>query len=341
MARRRRWMRQPLSWRRGGAVALLVLLAVAAAALVLDARSGGEFEPVREAIRERSREPAQLLAETGRSARVVLLSDAHDVPAMKRVAVMAIEAMARGPGLDAVAVEIPSPEQPYIDAYLGQQEENAAMLLARPDAVQERYGAPREMLEIYRTVWRLNRELGAARRIRIIAADLPTWPPPRGMAAPGVAQLYARRTEHMLARLDDEILSIKPDARILVFVDGYLALKRTYGEASYAGGDPIRIDWLGERLRQRAPHDTRSVLIDAAGAIAGVRPHPGYHGTRLFRALRREVDGTTAVRIGDAFAAIDDPVLETSMPGLRVDILPRGYSLVDAADGYILLQPGR
>jgi hypothetical protein len=332
MARRRRWLRQPLSWKRGGAVALAVLVVVAAAALVLDANAGAETEPVIEYVEARGREPARLIEEAGRAARVVLLSDIHEVAATKRVAASAIRALAEGPGLDAVVLEVPSSEQPYIDAYLSRASEDATVLLSRPAAVQERYGLSRAYLDIYRAVWEMNQAMGAARRIRIIAADLPDWPPPDGSAAADIAGLYARRSEHMLARLDDEILSI--------FVDGYLALKRTHGQARFAGGEPVRIEWLGEMLRRRASHDVRTLLIDAGGAAAGGSRLPGYHGTELLRPLRRELGDDAAVRVGDPFRAITDPVLETAIPGLRIEIQPAGYTLSDVADGYIFLRSG-
>lgn len=340
MPRPRRWLRQPLSWKRGGAVALAVLAVVAGAALVLDAGAGGEVDAIREYIDERGREPARLIEEAGRSARMVLLSDIHDVPAAKRVAAAGIRALAVGPGLDAVVLEVPSSEQPYIDAYLAGTEEDATLLLSRPAAVQEHFGAAREFLGIYSAVWQMNQELGAARRIRIIAADLPGWPPPEGTSVADMARAYAQRSEHMLQRLDDEILSINPNARVLVFVDGYLTLKGTYGQAQFAGGEAVRIEWLGERLRRRAAHDTRTILIDASGATGGARRVPGYHGTELFRPLRRELDGHAAVRVGDAFTGATDPILETAMPGLRLEVLPTGYTLRDAADGYIFLRPG-
>jgi hypothetical protein len=339
---RKRYMRQPLSWQRGGAVALVVLAVIALAAVVLDSEPAGELEPLVAYMEARGREPAQAIADAGRVARVVLLTDIRGLAAPKRVAAAAIQAMAEGPGLDAVVLAVSSDEQPYVDAFLSAPEEDATVLMSRPAAVREGSGDPRAMVDIYGAVYRANRELGAARRIRIIAVDVPGWPPPEGANPDEVARLYASRTEHMLARLDDEILGRIPDARLLVFLDGYMVLQRTYGEARFAGGEAVRVDWVGERLRARNPGQVRTVLLDApAAAATGVARLPRYEGTVFHRGLRRELDRDLAVRITDAFAGVEDPVIETSSPALRLDIRPDTYTLRDAADVYVFLSRGR
>ncbi|NIP83879.1 MAG: hypothetical protein GWM90_33485 [Gemmatimonadetes bacterium] len=281
------------------------------------------------------------MAETGRAARIVLLSDVHGLAGPKRVAAAAIRDLAEGPGLDAVVLEVPSSEQPWIDAYLARREEDASALLARPTAVHEAEGQARAYLEIYREVRRVNAEVGAARRIRVIAADVDDWPPPEGAAPQDVATRYASRAEHMLTRMDEEILSIMPEARLLVFVDGYMALRGGFGELRLAGGASRRVTWLGDLLRQRSGPDARTVLIDAGGTTGTVERLPRYRGTRLHRPLGRELDGPAGTRVTDAFEAVADPVLELSSPGLRLEILPVGYTLDDVADGYIYLEGGR
>jgi len=270
----------------------------------------------------------------------VILSDISGHAAPKRLAAEAIRALAEGPGLDAVMLEVPADEQPYIDAFLARSEEDAAALLNRPRAVREETGTGRAFLDIYRMIWAVNQEVGAARRIRVIAADHPRWPPPEGSSPQDVAELFAGRAEHMVRRLDEELFHIMPDARVLVFVDGYMALQRTHGQLRFAGGSAHRVDWLAERLRDRAPAGIRTILVDAAASPTAVRRLPGYHGTTLHRPLRREVDRSVGVRVDEAFAGIRNPVLEASSPGLRLEILPRGYGLRDVADSYIFIRGG-
>ena len=341
MAPRKRWMRQPLSWRRGGAVALVAMVVLMIAALILDSEAASDMEPLIEYMEARGREPSQAIADAGRSARVVLLSDIAGLGGPKRVAAEAVRALAEGPGLDAVVLAVSSEEQPYIDAFLNAPGENATVLLGRPAAVRESEGAARAFVDIYSAVYRMNQDLGAARRIRILAVDVPGWPPPEGANPDEVSQLYASRTEHMLRRMDEELLSRIPDARLLVFVDGYMTLQRTHGVARFAGGDEVRVDWLGERLRERNPGQVRTVLVDATSGASGLTRLPSYEGTVFHRALRRELEGDRAARVTDAFSMVRDPILETSSPALRLDIRPEGYTLRDAADVYVFLSRGR
>lgn len=340
MRRRKKvWLSQPLSWKRGGAVMLGILVIVVAVALVLDAGGVAELEPVEAYLRDQGRAPAEMVEATGRAAQIILLSDIAGHPGPKRLAAEAIRALAEGPGLDAVVLEVPADEQPYIDAFLTRSEEDATLLLGRPGAVPDRGGTGRDYLDIYRMVWRVNQEVGAARRIRVIAADHPDWPPPEGASPQRIAGLYAARAAHMMAQLDQQLLAIMPEARVLIFVDGYMTLQRSHGELNFAGGATQRVEWLGELLRQRVPM-TRTVLVDAAISPTAVRRLPEYHGTGLHRPLRRGLDRSAGVRVDDTFAGVRAPVLETSSPGLRLDIRPSRYVLRDVADAYIFLRGG-
>lgn len=340
MAPQKRWMRQPLSWQRGGAVALVVLIAVAGAALFLDATAGGEYASIVERLEGRTGSPSELVVELGRGAQVVVLSDVVGRARPKRVAAEVIRGLAEGPGLDAVVLAVPSSEQPYIDAYLSGREDDATALLSRPAAVHERAGQPREYLRLYQAVRSVNEGRNPSRRVRVIAADVDGWPPPEGVAPREIGQAYARRAEHMLMRLDRELFSVMPEARVLVFVDGYMALQGTYGSLSFGGGEPLRVEWLGELLRRRSGSAVRTVLLDPGATAGGVRRLPDYHGTRLHRPLRRELTTAAGARTSGDLGTVQDAVLELSTPGLELDILPAGYRLGEAAQAYVFLPGG-
>lgn len=338
MPPRRTWLRQPLSWQRGGAAALAVLTIIVVTALVLDARTPAELEAVEARLGERGRAPGELIEAAGRASQALLLADIRGHAAPKRLAVQAIRALAEGPGLDAVVLEVPTDEQPFIDTYLGRREDDATLLLRRPAAVPEEGAVAREYLEIYRAVWQVNQEVGAARRIRVIAADHPDWPPPEGASPQSIAETYAGRARHMLQVLEAELFTLMPDARVLVFVDGYLTLQRTHGRLRFAGGADQEVEWLGELLRARLPAGVRTVLVDAGASPTTVRRLPLYHGTGLHRPLRRSLDRAVGARVDEAFDGVRGPVLEASSPGLRLDILPAGYRLGHVADGYIFVR---
>lgn len=341
MSTRKRWMLRPLSWKRGGAVALVILVFVAGVALVLDAEAGGELDPIVEQLEERGSEPAALVEEVARGAQIVLLSDVHGRVGPKRVAAAVIRRLADGPGLDAVVLEVPASEQRYIDSYIAGAEDDAARLLSRPAAVQEHYGIPREYLGIYGAVRAANEGRSASERIRVIASDLEEWPPVEGAGPREMGNAYARRAEHMLMRLDRELFAIMPDARVLIFVDGYMTLQGSHGVLEFGGGAPVRVEWLGELLRRRSGEKARTVLLDAGEAMGAAKRLPDYRGTRLHRGLRRELEGPAGVRIRGSLAEVEDALLELASPGLSLDIRPEGYRLGGVAQGYVFLPPGR
>lgn len=320
---------------------MIILIIVAAAALVLDAGAAGEYTPIIEGLEERGMEPVALVEATGRGAQILVLGDVHGRAGPKRVAAEVIARLSEGPGLDAVLLEVPSSEQRYIDSYLAADEDDASMLLSRGAAVQERYGMAREYLQVYQAVRAANEGLNPSQRIRIIAGDVDDWPPPEGMAPRTIGQVYAGRAEHMLNRLDRELFTIMPDARVLAFVDGYLALQGTYGEIRFGGGEPVRVEWLGELLRRRSGSKARTVLLDAGTASEAMQRLPNYRGTELHRALRRELTGARGAGITGELADVEDAVLELSTPGLSLDILPTGYRFGDVAQGYVFLPGGR
>jgi hypothetical protein len=339
MSTKKRWMLQPLSWRRGGAVALVILVLIAAAALILDSDPGSELRPVIDQLAGSRMPAAELIERVGATSRIVLLADVAGRPGPKRLAAESIRRLAAGSGLDAVLLEVPSSEQRYVNAYLAGASDGTA-LLARPAAVHEGRGTPREYLRIYEAVREVNAGLDPSRRIRIVAADVEEWPPPDGAAPAEVARRYEGRAERMLMRLDEEIFSTMPDARVFVFVDGYQTLQGTSGVLRFAGGESVEVSWLGELLRRRSGADARTILVDTGASVGGMQRIPAYQGTELHRSLRRELSGEVAAPVRGALAEVQDAVVELSTPGLDMDILPVGYRLGTAASGYVFAPGG-
>lgn len=320
----------------GGIVALVI-----AAGALLDRRAATVAldELVAYAV-ERGREPVELVVSAARSHRVLVLGDVPTSGAPKHFAADVIEALARGPGLDVVVLEVESTLQPYIDAYLHSDPENAAPLLSHPGALGEHWGVSRDYLAIYRRIWRLNRELGPERRIRVVAADLPGWPPRRPLPAPEAARLFAERDAHMAAVIEDGVLAGAPHARVLVFVGGYHALSRGGGVLEFAGGDEIAVTWLAARLRERHPGEVFSILVDGGRRPGRSSLADGFTETAAFAALRERLPrdaAAFALRVDERFDFLDEPIRPVRVPGLTLRVEPKGYRLRDVADAYVYL----
>lgn len=337
---RRRYM--PRAHRRGtgttAKIAIVALITIIAVAAILELRGGdGDAREFLEYAASEAVPPLELLAAAARTHRIMLLADIAGSPSAKRFAAEAIDTIANGSGLDAVVLEVGSDQQQWIDLYLETRPENPSILLTRPALLHGAEGTERDYLEIYRTVWRLNEELGAARAIRIIAADLPEWG--TAVASPSqAATLFGQRDAYMVARVQERILSRNARARLLFFVDG-LHILRGEAQVQTGGTAPIRVEWLGSRL-QDGIGEVYSALVDAPPTRNPAPSVASYRGTVLHELIRRQLPGAPdrfALRLRDAFDFARNPIRITTPPGLSFDLLPRDFRLREQVDAYIFL----
>ena len=315
--------------------ALVIMLIVG---WLIEGRGNTDTEQaIADLARKASTDPAGAIANASRANRVVILSDIHESAATKRLAAQAIEKIVATSGLDVLVLEIGADLQPAIDRYLDSNPEDASLLVTNERALREPGPASRDYLEIYRTVWKVNKELGADQRIQIVAADLNGWPPARSVAPAELARRSAEREEHMQRQIERAI-SLQPGARVLVFMTGYHALKSGTGMLQTGGSEPVEIDWLGARLDRSTPEEVYSFLVDApvAGRATDVT---AYGGTSVAEMIRRSgVHRTFVSPVTPEFDAIRRPLITRKSPGLNFEILPRDYKLSDVTDAYIYLR---
>jgi hypothetical protein len=305
---------------------------------LIEGRAGNEAESaIADLARKADDDPVAAIANAARANRIVLLSDIHESAATKRLAARAIERIVATSGLDVLVLEVGSDLQPIIDRYLELEPEDAALLVTNERTLREPGPATRDYLEIYRTVWKLNEKLGPDQRIRIVAADLSGWPPARPLAPAQRAHKAAEREAQMQKRIN-EVINRNPGARVLVFVNGFHALKAGYGEVLTGGTAAVRIDWLGERLARQAPEEVYTFLVDAPAA-ARSGDVIAYSGTVIPEILKRNgADRTFVTQVGSAFDAVKRPLITRKSPGVSFEIQPRDYRLGDVTDGYIHLR---
>jgi len=328
-----------------GGFGLAVLIASIVLIALLERRgAGGEARELVEYAREKGTDVIPFIVAAGRANRLLFLGDVAGLTEPKRIAADAIEALGRGPGLDAVVLAVPSDFQPRVDAYLNSDPEDAALLLAQPATMRGWTGASRQYLEIYRRVWRLNGELGPDRQIRVIAADLPEWPPRDAVGPREAVELYARRDEHMAEVVEVEVFAFNPRARVLFFMDGLNVLRGVAGALQTGGSAPVQVEWLAARMAARDPGSVYTILIDGAAHAPESGPVASYASTRAAEVLRGQVEtarGALAMPVGSPFAFLRNPLLVATGPGVQLSFEPAGYRLPDVVDGYILLGGAR
>lgn len=314
------------------------LVVILIAGWLLEGRGdNAALDAIAELARNADADPAAAIANASRANRIVILSDIHESPATKRLAAQAIEKIVATSGLDVLALEVGSDLQPVIDRYLDSDPEDASLLVGNGRTLREPGPASRTYLDIYRTVWRLNQELGADRRIQIVAADLDGWPPARSVSPGELARRTAEREAHMQNRIR-EVTSLNPGARVLVFMTGFHALKRVTGEVQSGGSEPVQVAWLGERLHQAAPEEVYSILVDAPVAGRG-SDVTAYGGTALGDIVKRNgVNRSFVTPVTSELDAIRRPLIIRKSPGLSFELMPRDYKLSEVADAYVYLR---
>jgi|GEM_PF-478179 len=336
--------------RRRGRLGLSVLLvgALIAAVASITALIGARREAhagsgLVEYARLSPADPVRLVATAGRRHQIIFLGDILSAPEPKRIAADAIDALAHGPGLDAVVLEIGSDLQQRIDRFLETEPEDTGILLAEPRTIHERWGVASDYIEIYRRVWRLNRTLEPGRRIRILAVDLPGWPPAPNVPPRLAAAQYAQRDSYMVERIESMILAGNPRARLLIFMSGIHGLKSGQAELFYGTDAPVPVIWLGTRLGQLHPGEVFTIVTDGATPALQGSLVADYTASRVYDFLRKHLPDATrpfALTVDGRFDFLEAPIRSVTAPGLEIAFRPNDYRLRDVADGYIFLGTG-
>src|SRR5690606_22491438 len=141
-------------------------------------------------------------------------------------------------------------------------EEDASILMARPRLIREAEGVSRAYMEVLRAVRRVNDELGADRRIRVLAIDIEGWPPGGGESPAAASQRFGQRDERMYEILKPALVA-DPQMRVLIFVGGLHALRGSTGVVQTGGTRTVETQWLASRLLADYPQDVYTILVDA------------------------------------------------------------------------------
>jgi hypothetical protein len=318
------------------AVALLFLILIAG--WLLDRRGASEADKrIAQMAQSAEESPEDHIVRAAQSSRIVFLSDIHNSAAVKQFAATAIQRISAGSGLDAVVIEVGADQQPYIDQYFDLPQEDASVLMSHGKTIREPGAATRAYLEIYHTIWKINEKLGPDERIRVIAADLPGWPP-ESTPSPGEAAVaMGKRSQHMEEVIQSKILRTIPSARILIFMTGFNGLKTGTLTLQTGGSTPVNVAPLAKMLAA-STDEAYSIVVDAPTVGTASREIAPFLGTRVAEILQRQgVRKRFAVSVTSDFDYLRNPILEKKSPGFEFGITPLDYKLRDVADGYINL----
>jgi len=318
-------------------ISLGVLALIIATIALLDLRGGDEGAQLADTLRRAGVAPVDLVANVASRHRLVLVADIPGSVAAKRFFADVVARVALGSGVDLVGLEVDGAEQRYIDAYLSTPVEDVGILLGRPRALREHEGLANAYLGIYRQIRKLNDQLGADRRIHVVALDAERWPPDRALPPGELARRFGARDSIMAERVEQQ-LQLNPRARMLIFVGGLNALHDAGGLVQTGGTAPVEVSWFAARLARLYPLDVFSVLVDAP-AVAEPRIRViSYQGTAAGPLLAERYRGEpAAILLLPDRPYPDHPIRFATTPGIRFQLTPDDLQLPQAADAYAYL----
>ncbi len=281
-------------------------------------------------LREHQRPPLAELLEAARAHQVVLVGDVHPAAAPKRLVADLLRLLHAQDLVDAVALEVPMTQQLAIREYLASDPEDVDILLEHPLLLRSHWGESREFLEIYRTVWRLNRVSEGGRALQILAVDAPRGPPAASSRRAALAR-YVNRDAIMELKIR-RWLENHAGGRILVFVGDLHTLKGVEANLDVEG-EFARLVPLATRLDRLLDGEVFAAFSDAS-----VRGH-SEGASRVFpyaTPIFQDVDGGVAIRPGGPLARIAQPIrLDLGGSALTIEILPKSYTLDRVTDLYV------
>lgn len=316
-----------------------VVLATAAliAMLFVQGYLGGGDSDALEAYAEASGDsPVDLIVSGAGARRIIVIGDVAGRAEPKRIAQGVLEQLALSLGVDALVVDLDSTHQSALDRYTGTTPEDASILTRAPRLLASGEGG-RQSLELYRAVWALNQELGADRRVRILAAGPGPWPPTDALPPKEAAEAFARRGTAMADRIEEQMLGRTSRSRVIALVDALQALRSGPGEIQVGGGRALEVDWLAATLAERYPVDVYSALPDLSLERTGYPVVAQYAGTRLYERLQKAIPARmVGLPVGGPLVEVRDPLLIRTGPGITMS-LPEQTTLRDMADAYIFI----
>lgn len=322
--------------RSGMIAAVIGVTALFAMLFVQGYIGGGDEDELSDFVASRGAPPAELIASAAASRRILVIGDVPgSVP--KRIVEDVLRRLAQTVGVDALVVDVDTAQQQAFDRYTATNPEDASILTRASGLLPSGEGG-RQALALYRAVWAFNQELGADRRIRILAVSPGPWPPNAALPPKQAAEQYAARGAAMAERVSTQMLERTSSSRVVALVDALQAIRSGSGQLRVGGGGAMEANWMAATLAERYPVDVYTVLPDVSLDMTGYPAVAQYVGTRVHERLTKAIPSeTVGLPVAGPIAAFREPLQIRTGPGVSISILPDGHTLGDLADGYVFL----
>jgi hypothetical protein len=271
-------------------------------------------------------EPLRFVQDALRQHQIVFLGDIHPLAEPKQLVARLIREQREDQAIDLLALEVAAEQQEWIDRYLSSDPEDTRILLDHPRTLRAHWGISAEYLDIYRAVYRWNRD-HPAQPVRILAADLLGWPitPLTPHMATGG---FVNRDIWMAASFRKH-LQQHPGWRVLIFMGGYHGLKEVGGQVAIGPVHDRFERWFAGYLLDEGAR-IYTILTDARQAT-------GQPATRVFDHLAGASRENFAVALDSTSDAVRQPLHDVEQDGFSLEFWPARFALRRAVDAMVVL----
>jgi hypothetical protein len=277
-------------------------------------------------LRSAPPDPLDFLQSAIRDHQIVFLGDIHPLAEPKLLVSSLIRAQREDQAIDALALEVASEQQEWIDRYLASRPEDTSLLLDHPRTLRAHWGVSTEYLGIYRAVYRWNAD-HPARPVHILAADLRGWP--IAPLTPHMATGGFVNRDVWMAASFQKVLQQHPGWRILIFMGGYHGLKAIGGQVAIG------------RVHDRFDRWFAGYLVDDGAKVYTIltdaRQGDARAATRVFDRLSGRSTQNFAIALDSTTDAVREPLYDVEQEGFALEFWPSRFALRQAADAMLIL----
>ncbi len=228
--------------------------------------------PLLDEIAKNNIDPYQMIYKAAESKNILIYGEIHTMAYPKEIFAGSIKTLHKDYGFNYVALEIGKNYQDIVNEYL--ETGNELTLRKNPWTLFSPWHASEQYLKIYKTVYQIN-QLSES-KIKIICMD---YDPIRYS---NDLSLLRDRDRYMMDILDDKVFSKDNNAKMLILIGAYHALKSNvwdYMKDVDSQGFIFEKDPLGALLNIKFPDNTFSFYID--GIIPDIYDDEGFFQTSI------------------------------------------------------------
>lgn len=200
-------------------------------------------------------EPENMIYKAGAENKILIFGEIHPMAQPKKLLAKTIKKLHREYGFNYLALEVGENFQPIVDEYL--ETGNELLLRKNPWTLFSPWHASEEHIKIYKAVYQINKR--HENKMKIICMDY------NPIEYSQDYDMIRDRDSHMMFNLNEQIFKQDADAKLIILIGAYHALKNNVWETMKdydTYGIMFKQDPLGVHLENKYPEEIFSIYID-------------------------------------------------------------------------------